>query len=178
MQGGKFALFKQKFDVEKAIEVLLYITSRRISEAYTSLKIVYFADKEHLMRYGRLICGDTYIAMNHGAVPSGTYDIVKIARGDSSFKLDLDFDLQEVFKIDGNSITPLREPNLDYLSKSDIECLESAIATYGSMTFQQLKDRSHDKAYESADINDVIPVEEIIKTLPNSESLLEYYELD
>jgi len=39
----------------------------------------------HLERYGRLIFGDTYIAMKHGRVPPGVYDMRKDARPQTGF---------------------------------------------------------------------------------------------
>ena len=72
-----------EFNAEKAIEVILYI-AEHIKEPtfHTVSKVLYFADKEHLEKYGRFICGDSYIAMRRGPVPSGVYDLLKLARGD------------------------------------------------------------------------------------------------
>ncbi len=42
--------------------------------------MMYFADRLHLERYGRFICGDSYVAMKNGPVPSFTYDILKARR--------------------------------------------------------------------------------------------------
>jgi hypothetical protein len=46
-----------KFDAEKTIETLLYITAQ-VHNTYNALKVLYFADKDHLTRYGRLISND------------------------------------------------------------------------------------------------------------------------
>lgn len=43
-----------KFDAEKAVEVLLYI-AEKCPDVYKALKVLYFADKDHLAQYGRLI---------------------------------------------------------------------------------------------------------------------------
>jgi uncharacterized phage-associated protein len=49
---------------------------------------MYFADRKHLEKYGRFICGDSYVAMKHGPVPSEIYDILKAVISDTvlSFK--------------------------------------------------------------------------------------------
>lgn len=169
-------MLKQRFDLPKAIEVLVYIT-QEINNTYNALKVLYFADKDHLSRYGRLISGDKYIAMDHGPVPSNIYDIVKEARGDSLFEFDTEENLRKLFKTRRYMIKPNREPNCEYLSESDIECLNRAIKKYGGLKFDELKDKSHDEAFNSADYNGVIPLKAIIKTLPNAEELLAYYEI-
>ena len=84
------------FDPEKGIEVLLYIADKT-KDIYKILKILYFADKLHLSKYGRFISGDYYIAMKHGPVPSRSYDIIKIARGENPNIYDID--IKELFDL-------------------------------------------------------------------------------
>lgn len=171
-------MLKQKFDLQKAIEVLLYITEK-VNNTYNALKVLYFADKSHLSKYGRLICGDVYIAMEHGPVPSNMYDIVKQVRGDSFYEFDTEEDIENLFEISNRYIIKSkRKANSEYLSESDIECLDEAIKQYGHLNFSDLRDRSHDDAFRAADYNDVIPFEEIIRALPNAGELIEYFEID
>jgi uncharacterized phage-associated protein len=162
---------RYKFDAEKAIEVLLYIAERS-PNIYNALKVLYFADKEHLVKYGRLICGDSYVAMRHGPVPSGLYDIVKYARGDGFCWLEVP--INEVFGVRGHEIVPYRSAHLDFLSESDIECLDAAIKEYGHLSFGRLKELSHDDAFRSSDENDFIPLDAIVNALPNGETLLDF----
>jgi len=161
------------FDTEKAIEVLLYIAERS-PNVYNALKVLYFADKDHLSKYGRLICGDSYVAMRRGPVPSGAYDLVKYARGDGLYWTDIP--LNEAFSVQDHSIVLHRKANLDLLSESDVECLDTAIEKYGYLPFGELKKLSHDNAFKSADENDFIPLEAIVKTLPNGDLLWDYLE--
>jgi uncharacterized phage-associated protein len=72
-----------RFDPEKALNLVLYVAGE-VPQAtfHTISKVIYFADKLHLQRYGRLICGDSYVAMKHGLVPSEIYDMMKDVRGD------------------------------------------------------------------------------------------------
>jgi uncharacterized phage-associated protein len=72
-----------EFDIEKGIESVLYIIENGAQPTFHHIsKVMYFADKEHLEKYGRFICGDSYVAMKHGPVPSGIYDLLKSVRGD------------------------------------------------------------------------------------------------
>jgi uncharacterized phage-associated protein len=161
-----------KFNPQKALEVLLYVVQRHCTDMYCALKIVYFADKKHLARYGRLIAGDHYVAMSHGPVPSGLYDIVKFVRGDRTLALNVP--ASEAFIMREYEIVPLREPNLDLLSESEQECLTESIREYGRKSFAELKRLSHDKAFASADLNDFISMEDLAKDSPDGEALLEY----
>lgn len=163
---------RSRFNAEKAVEVLLYVC-QRVQDLYTALKVVYFADKEHLSRYGRLICGDSYVAMQHGPVPSGLYDLVKNVRGDGHCFAWLP--LSDAFAIEDRLIIPKRSPDLDMLSESDIECLDEALARYGSLSFDKLKGLSHrDRAFLAADRNDFMSLESIVMSLPDGELLLEH----
>ncbi len=152
--------------------MLLYVATRSTNrDLYWVLKVPYFADKYHLERVARTLCGDTYYAMTHGPVPSGLYDIVKRVRDRNSFST-LASKAQASFEVKGNTIVPRRDPNLDFLSKSDIECLDRAIDEIEGLTFGELKAKSHDAAYEQADDNGEIPIEAIVGMLSNSDAIL------
>lgn len=169
-------MLRVKFDPGKAVEVLLYI-AERCPDMYTALKVLYFADREHLEHYGRLICGDSYVAMSHGPVPSGVYDIVKCARGDGlcicgAPGTEYPFTLQDY------TIVCQRQANLDMLSLSERRCLDHAIDQYGRMSFGRLRALSHDQAYNAAQQDDYIPMEALIQSLPNGQVLLDYLQDD
>jgi len=162
------------FDRQKAIETIKYIASTAPNpDIYWIGKILYFADQLHLQRYGRLICGDDYAAMQYGPVPSGTYDLLRTARMFGNMP-DLHPAIGE-FEIQGkNKVVALRKPDLTVFSDSDIACIKESIERYGSLTFPQLKKISHDKAFDSADPNGFIDIEQIVSMMPNAKSLLEH----
>jgi len=163
------------FKVEKSVEAILYIgqnveepTFHRIS------KIMYFADKNHLEKYGRFICGDSYVAMKHGPVPSGTYDILKAVRDDGfAPSANINVAKQAFIVVDKFLVKPLRTAREDCFSESDLECLNHAIKQYGLLSFSQLTDLSHDQAWQTADENDYIDIEQIVAVL-NTDYLLDY----
>lgn len=166
---------RHKADIIVAREILLYV-AQRCTNMYHVLKIIYFADKEHLMHYGQLMYGDRYVAMSHGPVPSAAYTLVKYARGDETWNMPASFETGFQVKKEGRKyhIIPVRQANTEFLSEAIIECLDSAISKYGKLSFSQLKEISHDEAYQSADENDFISLHAIINTLPDSEMLLDY----
>lgn len=162
------------FDREKAIEVIKYVAKNAPNpDIYWIGKILYFADLIHLQKYGRLICGDDYAAIPYGTVPSATLDLMRQARRFS--------DCPEFhpalgqFEIEGkNKVIPLREPNYDLFSQSDIDCLNQSIKENGTLSFGDLHNKSVDKAYKSADVNGFIDLEQIIAMFPNADAIMEY----
>jgi len=168
---------RQRFDAGKAIEAILYVAGESPQQdIHTVLKVLFFADKHHLTRYGRLITGDSYVAMRPGPVPSGAHDIVKYARGDGRF-----FECApavEAFGIENDTIVPLREADTDYLSESDLECLGEAIEQYGHLPFGELERLSHQElAYQESDPNDLISFEAFVRALPNAKDVREYLQV-
>jgi len=160
-----------RFDPDKGLEILLYI-SNRISNKnlYWVLKTPYFADKYHLEKFGRPVSSDVYYAMKDGPVPSGLYDIVKDVRNTRHRHETLK--ARSAFRVEGNAIVPLRDAHLDFLSKSDLTALDRAINEVGPQSFSELRNNSHDAAYDKADPNGEISYDEIIKTLPNGDLVL------
>jgi len=161
------------FNPEKALEAILYAARiAPIKDVYHVLKILYFADKAHLEQYGRFIFGDSYVAMSHGPVPSGAYDIIKYVRNRNTV---ISFEpAKSAFSISGDFIELHREPNLELLSKSDIKCIDDANKKYGHLPFGRLKSKSHDLAYKNADKNDFISIENIASTLKDGDLIIDH----
>jgi uncharacterized phage-associated protein len=162
---------RQRFDLSKAVEAILYVAHRN-SDMYHVLKILYFADRKHLARYGRLIFGDRYVAMVHGPVPSGAYDIVKYAGG-IGFCTDGPR-VKGALRMQKYKVVPLREADARLLSESELECLNEAIQEYGPLSFDQLKAKSEDEAWRSTDENGFMSIYAIAETLPDSDLLKAY----
>lgn len=159
-------MLRFEFDKDKAVEVLLYIASRTSGDMYVVLKLLYLADKFHLENYGSLVCGDRYAALQYGPVPSSTYDLVKAVRNGVLPNAP--------FSIEQNTITPKRDANLEYLSRSDIKALDDAISKYSSLSFGALKNLTHDNAYHATNSNDLIALDAIASTLPNAAELIQH----
>ncbi len=160
-------------DVKKTIETIVYI-SQKTNDLFHIGKILFFADKFHLENYGRLITGDHYRAMPNGPVPSGAYDIIKYVRGDG--KVQINGNPEKAFKVEGKTkIIPIREPHLEYLSESDIECLDKAINLYAYMSLKKLRDIVHkEQSYKNTKLNGNISLNSIIQSLSNSDEVFEY----
>lgn len=167
-----------RFDPARAVELILYVAKRlRYPTLHSVSKILYFADREHLSRHGSLLSGDNYVAMRHGPVPSGIYDLLKAAAGRQEAPIPGQyFELVEktIQVEDKRRVTPLRDANLDQLSASQRECLDASLKANGRLSFERLTAKSHDAAWKSADENDIIDLKAIARTLPNAKDVLAY----
>lgn len=69
------------FSHRKATQALNFFAHRsgRSINKMKALKLVYFADRYHLRKYGRPVVGDEYVAMNYGPVASGTKDVAEMS---------------------------------------------------------------------------------------------------
>ena len=176
-------MLKFKFDEQKAISSLLYIAGKLISlkdrrakpDLHKIFKVLYFADQKHLARYGRVIVGDYYIAMEHGPVPSNIYDIIKTVRGDSIYSDDRGYG--DLLKVRDHCVYPKHEPDLGVLSESDIECLNESLQENQYLSFTELKDKSHDPAYCKATKDDKIPFRDMAILGGADEDMLSYIQI-
>lgn len=162
-------------DMDKVLEAILFVASKVPEPTFHKIaKIFWFADKLHLQRYGFILSGDTYHAMNNGPVPSKIYDMLKLASGTIMTMDGIDtLSVRNAMSMlnDGCTVQVKRSANVDFLSEAEVECLVDAMTEHGSKTFAQLSRESHDSAWKSVPKNAAIPFKEIVKTLPNAKEL-------
>jgi len=170
-------MYNRYLDEEKALEVIIHLT-KSTNDVFHLMKVLYYAEKLHLERYQQSIYGDYFMKMEDGPVPSGAYDIVKCARGEES-KYDNrieELHPEEAFYfIDKNTLIPRREPRLEYLTESNIECLDEANGLYGQMEPYNLWRTVHEEAaYKGSDLNRPIPSNKLVLSLTNGAEVLRY----
>lgn len=173
-------------DILKLKSAFLYILSKQsYIDQFHVFKILYFADRAHLAKYGRRIINDTFCALGNGPVPSNLYDTVKFKNGhlekpiyynSGAFKPILDsFDTgveDAFFYLFGKE-----HPDLDELSMSDIECLDEAFLNYKDVDMGVLSELSHDSAWGKAwdkKRNSPIDILDMAEAGGASEDLIEY----
>ena len=137
------------FNENKTINAVLYIADKlKRRDFHKIFKILYFADREYLSQYGVTITGDTYIAMDAGPVPTKTYDIFKIVRGDSYMTDTKNFG--KYFTVfNWMFVQPLKKPDMDEISPAEKIVIDSVIAKHGEMSYDEIKEKSHDVAWRS-----------------------------
>lgn len=133
----------------KTLNALLFVANRvQRKDFHKIFKVIYFADRQHLADWGRPITGDTYIAMDAGPVPSQLYDMLKIVRGDS-YLPDTE-GLGRYFQVENwMYVRPLVDADLNSLSANEQEALSDSIEKYASLSYGEIKEKSHDVAWRS-----------------------------
>lgn len=131
------------FDYRKATQALNYFAQQEGGQVnkMKALKLIYFADRYHLRKYGRLITNDNYLAMEHGPVPSASKDIAE-----ANDYLDDEheaYSLQFIKPLDNLVLSSLREPDNSVLSDSDVEALRFAWDNFGHYDQFELRDLTH-----------------------------------
>ena len=145
-----------KLNLEKCIQGISFLAKHRpgITQYYVG-KVFFFADREHLLDWGRPISGDRYVAMEHGPVPSTIYDLLKSASGEPDEILE-ELSLRVRTVQNGNKIevyprADIEQFNFPALSQTDKDYLLEALNRYGRMSFTEVKRISHqDRAYDDA----------------------------
>ena len=120
------------FDYRKATQALNHFALKQGGKInkLKALKLIYFADRYHLRKYGRLITNDTYVAMKNGAVPSSTRDILQKTGFIGTKEKDYAnrFILTSGYDLESNA-----SPNDNVFSQSDIEAIEFAWKRFGHL---------------------------------------------
>ncbi|MCB1212134.1 MAG: SocA family protein [Verrucomicrobiales bacterium] len=106
-----------------------------------SLKLVYFADRYHLRRYGRPITGDEYLAMPYGPVASGAKDLAEM--GDFLSDDERAYAAQFLAPVDRYTYRSIADVAERALSESDRAAMEWAWQTFGAMERFKLAEYTH-----------------------------------
>jgi hypothetical protein len=145
--------FPYKFSLEKFVSSMTYF-AQRVSDLtkLRAAKLLYFADKYHLTKYGRPIIGDVYIRMDHGPVPSQALDfmeeIIQPFRFPGMEHPTLDT-LEQYLSVEKtgkyHKFRAKRNPDDLSLSESDIEALDYAITRFGNVPVAVVYQAGHNE---------------------------------
>lgn len=159
------------FDSRKAIAAIVYLGSKQEQvsglDKYKAAKLIFLADKFHLVRHGKPIVGDSYRALDYGPVPQNVLDLLHAITATEQPVEGPARALAEMIEVDRTFHYPrLRArstPPLDLLSTSEVEALDHVVAVYGRKTFDQLKAITHEmacyrKAWETRRTGGIAPM--------------------
>ena len=139
---------------EKLVSSLAFFAQNtRGLDKLKAVKLLYYADKYHLTRYGRPIIGDIYFRLDYGPVPSKSLNIINDAI--DPYKLrNVEQPILDLFSkfIHVNrgkkhaTLESKRGPDLEVLSNSEQEALNETVKRYGRCSGPQLIDLTHREA--------------------------------
>lgn len=133
-----------EFDHKKATQAMNYLTKKEGGQIdkLKLIKLVYFADRFHLRRYGRPISNDIYLAMPLGPVGSSIKDIAEF----SDFLDETEREYAATYLGHGgleNTIVSIADVDIDVFSKSELKALDFAYNEFGSKSALALVDITH-----------------------------------
>lgn len=148
-----------KYEPLKAIAAIEFLSRQGIPDLTKGkiAKLLFLADKLHLVRYGRTITGDQYAALPHGPIPSSTCKMLDSFEAGTE-KSDWQQELELIVQLDRRYTYPYYTPidpprNLqdEELSQSDLKALAEIAEHYGKYSFSELRGLTHEMpAYEKA----------------------------
>jgi uncharacterized phage-associated protein len=131
------------FDHKKATQAINFFATKAggYINKMKAIKLIYFADRYHLRKYGRPITNDEYFAMPYGPVNSGVKEITE----NSDFLADDEQEYAAIYlKIPNQyGVRSIHPIDTKVFSKSDIEALSFAWEKFGKYNQYQLADISH-----------------------------------
>lgn len=132
------------FSHKKAIQALNYFADAAggCLNKMKALKLIYFADRYHLRKYGRPITNDTYFAMKFGPVASACKNLLNEAE---EFTAPEENEYRSLFlSRDGeHDFSSKREVDTNVFSKTDLEALQFAWENYKDLDQFQLAEETH-----------------------------------
>jgi uncharacterized phage-associated protein len=130
-------------DYKKITQVLNYLANREGGEInyMKALKLSYLADRLHLRKYGRLITDDKLVAMKNGALGSQAKDIIS---QNSSLPHDVyEYSKDKLVRDEKKFTIKSNCKDVDGLSETDIECIDTVFSALGSKDPYQLAELTH-----------------------------------
>lgn len=128
------------------IEVIYYILQKiKTADKIKLVKLIYLADKYHLLCYGRTITNDDYYAMENGPVGTTVKDVLSLDEFNIS-REGFKYASKLIERIDNNTFKAKpteEEVSFDMLSKTDKEALDFIVETFGNMRSWDLKEYTH-----------------------------------
>ncbi|MBE9580124.1 MAG: SocA family protein [Proteobacteria bacterium] len=132
-----------QFDYKKSTQALNFLARKNSGQInkMKAIKLVYFADRYHLRKYGRPITNDEYYAMVLGPVNSGVKDLAEMTcflgpKEEKYAKAYLE-------SVDQYTIQSVQDCDTEVFSESDQEALSFAWGRFGHYNQFELADITH-----------------------------------
>lgn len=141
-------------EIAKLKAVALYVLDKCGETDFIHLfKIIYFAERSLYAKYGQHLVNDSFVAMEHGPVPSNLYDALKLMNGKGG-NTNMKSISEALLPAGGECawffVKAAEKPDMDELSIAEVKALDEAIAAYKDMDTKALSELSHDEAWHAA----------------------------
>lgn len=141
---------KTFIQITKIKTVLLYIMQSfpKGVECAKLFRILYFAQQDYLVKYGKVLIEDSFMALKYGPAPTYIYRVLQAVKEKPTEESFNDF--LAGIEVHKKKIYASAKPEMDYISGSDKRCLDAAITKYKDTAPYDLSDLSHDSAWKEA----------------------------
>lgn len=135
-----------EFDHKKATQAVNYLASKAggTINKMKAIKLLYFAERYHLRKYGRPIVNDSYWALKYGPIQSMVKDILDqdpfLADEEKRYAEQY---LKQPFWHGRYHIASAEEADLKVFSQTDIEALNFSYDKFGSSNQFELAEITH-----------------------------------
>ena len=110
--------------------------------AYLKLvKLLYFIDRNAILRWGRPVTTDRFVSMPHGPVVSRIYDLICSGPEENAPPSPW---RQFIGKVDRYDVELISHPGDSELSRAEVRLIDEIFACFGEKTKWQLRDMSHE----------------------------------
>lgn len=128
-----------EFKPEKFLNAVAYLAANCPGATKKKIcKLLYFADKEQMLKYGTPITGDDYYRLPHGPIPTHGLNLLRGIGSRSRIALR-----DQYFQVDGWKVKAKKAANLAVFSKSENRTLAAICARYGHLSADYLEALSH-----------------------------------
>lgn len=130
------------YNYKKAAQLINYFAAynKGAINKMKALKLIWLVNRLHLRKYARTVTGDTHYAMEWGAVPSNTKNLVESKVAPES--LDKQY-FDQYLILDGQTITSIQEMNAKVFSETDLEVADEILKNYNGLDQFELASYSH-----------------------------------
>ena len=148
------------FNPEKMASAVAYVVQERPGLTKGQIgKLLYFADKQHLLEYGRPITGDVYKAVAQGHIPSNGLNMIDrnaCCVGSGAVEC-----LAKYGELVADRVFVLKNaPNMRVFSKSDRRVLDQVLETLGNLSAPELEKKSYaEPSWKMTPENGIVPFE-------------------
>jgi uncharacterized phage-associated protein len=137
-----------QFEEEKLVQALAFLSLCGVKDLtkLKASKLLFFADKIHLNRYGRPITGDSYACMDNGPVPSISLNEMNEAIAPDESDKPAILKVLEIKRGTQHPVFSLKDKSLfdpESFSRSELDVLKHVADTYGPIPAGKLIELTH-----------------------------------
>lgn len=152
MRHKKTIMAKTQSEIENIKVVLLYVLGKTNESMHKVklFKLLYFAQREYLVKYGMSLFPDTFRAYPKGPVPSFTRKTISVF--ETGGDIPVDFKIFEgCISIQSNgNVCALQKADMDELPPAVVKTIDHIWDMYGSYSPEELTKMSHDSYWKKA----------------------------